>query len=196
MSFRDLNTLVDAHQSVTTKVFVDGELVHQNLNAAVDRPWRVYSITKSVVSLLVGIAEAEGLLALEDPVARFVPQWRESASQEVTIRELLSMTSGRESTASLDDEMISIANDQTAYAIDLGQAATPGAQWHYDNIAAQILEPVLTAATGDLVEFAQERLFTPLNLGPVGGSAASPETLWPTPESQRLLINSVLLVNL
>ena len=55
MSFRDLNTLVDAHQSVTTKVFVDGELVHQNLNAAVDRPWRVYSITKSVVSLLVGI---------------------------------------------------------------------------------------------------------------------------------------------
>lgn len=167
MNFRELDALVNAHQSVTTKVFVAGELVHENLSARADRPWRVYSITKSVVSLLAGIAEAEGLLSLEDPVARFVPEWHESPSNEVSIRELLSMTSGRRSTVSLEDEMMSIALDQSEFALGVGQDVVPSASWLYDNIAAQVLEPVLTAATGDLIEFAQQKLFTPLSFDAV-----------------------------
>jgi CubicO group peptidase (beta-lactamase class C family) len=61
MNFRELDELVDAHQSVTTMVWVDGERVHTNLSKGVDRPWRVYSITKSIVSLVTGIAQDEGL---------------------------------------------------------------------------------------------------------------------------------------
>lgn len=167
MSFRSLDTLVDAHQSVTTKVFVGGTLVHQNLSAGVDRPWRIYSITKSVVSMLVGIAEGDGLLTLDDRVAQYVPEWRGSDSAEVTIRQLLSMTSGRETSEVLDDEMTSIADDKTAFAVSLGQAAVPGSTWHYDNLAAQVLEPVLTAVTGDLIGFAHDRLFSPVGMGSV-----------------------------
>lgn len=165
MSFRDLDTLVDAHQSVTTKVFHDGELVYQNLSNRVDRPWRVYSVTKSVVSLLVGIAQEEGLLSLDDKVSAYIPQWDQGSSADVTVRHLLSMTSGREWSASLDDEMVSIAADQSAFALELGQSDPPGTVWRYDNVAAQILEPVLSKVTGGISAYAEQKLFGPLGIG-------------------------------
>lgn len=165
MSFRDLDTLVDAHQSVTTKVFHDGELVYQNLSNRVDRPWRVYSVTKSVVSLLVGIAQEEGLLSLDDTVASYIPQWDQGPSANVTLRHLLSMTSGREWSGTLDDEMVSIAADQSEFALGVGQGDTPGTVWRYDNVAAQVLEPVLTKVTGGITAYAEQKLFNPLGIG-------------------------------
>jgi CubicO group peptidase (beta-lactamase class C family) len=48
---------------------------------------------------------------------------------------------------------------------EAGQSGEAGGVWHYDNMAAQVLEPVLTAALGrDIEAFARERLFEPLGL--------------------------------
>ena len=58
-------------------------------------PREVFSITKSVTSALVGIAIRDGDLRLDDRVSTYVPQWRGTASETVTVRNLLSNDSGR-----------------------------------------------------------------------------------------------------
>ena len=129
-------------------------------------PVRAFSITKSVTSLLVGIAQDEGLLEISDPVADFVSEWQGTSSAAVTIRDLLTNTSGREWDSRTDyREMALQADDKTAFAVGLGQDADPGEAWTYNNSAVQVLEAVLEAATGMAVdEFAQTRLFEPLGM--------------------------------
>ncbi|NLP82503.1 serine hydrolase [Microbacterium sp. CFH 90308] len=129
-------------------------------------PVRAFSITKSVTSLLIGIAQDEGHLEISDPVADFVSDWQNTSSAAVTIRDLLTNTSGREWDSRTDyREMALQADDKTAFALGLGQDADPGEEWIYNNSAVQVLEAVLEAATGMAVdEFAQTRLFEPLGL--------------------------------
>lgn len=77
-------------------VLRDGKLAGEwNWQVTRDVPREVFSITKSVTSTLVGIAIRDGDLRLDDRVARYVPQWRGTASAGVTVRNLLSNDSGR-----------------------------------------------------------------------------------------------------
>ena len=84
---------------------------------------------------------------------------------KVTVRDLLSMDSGREWSLTIDYKQLLQAKDQTAFAVGLGQAHAPGQQWAYNNSAVQTLERVLVGATGEPVaRFAQQRLFGPLRM--------------------------------
>lgn len=84
----------------------------------------------------------------------------------MTVEQLLAMTSGRRWTYDLDyGDMIRRAADKTAFALGVGQEDEPGASWEYDNIAVQVLEEVLTSATGTQVrDLARTRLFEPIGL--------------------------------
>lgn len=154
--------------STCVAVVRDGVLVHRWTAPGADARTAgpVYSVTKSVTALLVAIAVAEGDLALDDRVADHVPQWRGGPSAQVTVEQLLSMTSGRRWTYDLDyGEMIRRAPDKTAFALGVGQEDRPGATWEYDNIAVQVLEAVLASATGeDVADYARDRLFDPVGL--------------------------------
>jgi CubicO group peptidase (beta-lactamase class C family) len=145
-------------------VMRDGEIVTSTPD--VTEPQRAWSITKSVASLLVGIAVDDGALALEDRASDYIPQWRGTESESVTVRDLLAMVSGREWTRQLDyRDMALRAKDKTAFALDLGQDSAPGTVWVYNNSAVQTLDAVLEAATGVAVEeFAAARLFDPLGM--------------------------------
>jgi CubicO group peptidase (beta-lactamase class C family) len=125
----------------------------------------VYSATKSVASTLVGIARDDGDLRLDDSASRWIPQWKGTKSQAVTVRDLLSMDSGREWSALTDYVRLLTAPDRTAFAIGLGQAAAPGTVWAYNNSAVQTLDRVLARATGeDVAAFAERRLLEPLGM--------------------------------
>lgn len=145
-------------------VIKDGDVVTSTPD--VSEPQRAWSITKSVTSILVGIAADDGDLALDGLASDFIPQWRGTPSEDVTIHDLLAMVSGREWTRDLDyKEMALRAPDKTAFAVGLGQDADPGTVWVYNNSAVQTLEVVLEVATGTPVEqFAAERLFEPLGM--------------------------------
>jgi CubicO group peptidase (beta-lactamase class C family) len=126
----------------------------------------VFSVTKSIASTLVGLAQADGLLDIDEPAARYVPEWVGSDSKDVTIRQLLSNASGRRRALSSDYLALAGAEDRTAYAVGVGQAAPPGSVWAYNNTAIQVLDAVLVAATGrPTAEFAEEQLFDPLGMG-------------------------------
>lgn len=154
--------------STCVAVVEGGSLVHRWTAPGVDARSSapVYSVTKSVTALLVAIAVDEGVLDLTDRVAEHVPSWREGPSSEVTVEQVLAMTSGRRWTYDLDyGQMIRRAVDKTAFALAVGQEHPPGSRWEYDNMAVQVLAAVLTEVTGrDVADYAEARLFEPIGL--------------------------------
>ena len=143
-----------------------GKLVGEwNWQLPREEPREVFSITKSVTSTLVGIAVRDGDLRLDDPVSTYVPQWRGTASESVTVRNLLSNDSGRFWSLQTDYSELLAARSRTRYAVSLPQQYAPGSAWAYNNAAIQVLEPVLEEATGmPVARFARERLFEPLGM--------------------------------
>jgi CubicO group peptidase (beta-lactamase class C family) len=125
----------------------------------------VFSVTKSVTSTLVGLAQADGALAVDEPASTYIEAWRGTPSESVTVRNLLANDSGRFWDPQSDYESLLQATDRTAYAVGLSQPEPPGTVWTYNNAAIQTLDAVLRSATGaDPATFAQQRLFGPLGM--------------------------------
>lgn len=86
----------DAHAGVAVLVLVDGKAVCET--GATDKAFELWSGTKSFVGMIAAAAVQDGLLTLDERVADTIPEWRnDELKQQVTIRQLLSMTSGQPS---------------------------------------------------------------------------------------------------
>ncbi len=133
------------------------------------------SVSKSVTSLLVGIALDDGRLASEDtPVLDALPRysglqgdpWRDA----LTVRHLLSMRSDlawrEEPYAGSDLETLNrSAEDWVRFVLDRPLVAAPGSDWQYNSGGVIALAGVLRAVEQeDVVAFAHERLFAPLGI--------------------------------
>lgn len=131
-----------------------------------DSEREAFSVTKSITSTLVGIAQEQGLLDIDQPVSDFITEWVGTPSEDVTIRNLLVNDSGRFQTAESDYVQMAIHEaDKTGYAIGLEQQHEIGIVWVYNNAAIQVLEEVLERATGvDMHEYARTELFDPLGM--------------------------------
>lgn len=147
-------------------VLRDGKLVRQwAWDVPRKQPREVFSITKSVASALVGIAVRDGDLRASDPVSDYVPAWRGTPSEQVTVRNLLSNDSGRFWSMASDYDLLLHAENRTAYAVGLDQQHAPGSAWAYNNAAIQVLDRVISRATGTPTDqYAAERLFGPLGM--------------------------------
>lgn len=170
-TFDELHEYLEGTNSNCTVTVKDGRIVDEAYwnDTAAETPQEIFSASKSVTSLLVGIAQDQGLLDIDDPASDYITEWQGTPSEDVTIRNLLSNDSGRYWDFRTDYlEMAAGARDKTQFAIDLGQAAEPGERWVYNNAAIQTLERVLEVATGQPVpDFAAEHLF-----GPIGAEAS------------------------
>jgi CubicO group peptidase (beta-lactamase class C family) len=119
-----------------------------------------FSVTKSYTSALVGVAQADGSLDIDEPASRYITEWAGTPSEEITIGNLLSGSSGLHSPGGFD---IVGAEDATDYGIALEQEVPPGTDWQNNEPAIQTLERVLTEATGETpATYAQERIFDPI----------------------------------
>lgn len=108
----------------------------------------VASISKSISALLIGIAQRKGVLSIDQKVSDFLPAWRNTTSADVTIRHLLSMTSGRTYTNFDLPTLVLTPRAKSTSAAAGTQSATPGTVWLYNDNGVQILEAVLTSALG------------------------------------------------
>jgi CubicO group peptidase (beta-lactamase class C family) len=132
---------------------------------AADTPREVFSVTKSVTSTLVGQAQADGDLRVDQRAARYIEEWRGTKSRGVTIRDILSNDSGRQWDAGTDYGGLPQAEDRTQFAIDLQQQYPPGKVWAYNNAAIQTLDRVVSTATGEPTrDYAASRLFGPIGM--------------------------------
>jgi CubicO group peptidase (beta-lactamase class C family) len=148
------------------RVEVAGELVHDaHLHgpAVAD----VFSITKSVLSTLVGIAMADGLVTDLDTSLGQVLDVRGTPAESHTLRHLLTMTRGSETDSEWDvDTVWSRQDSWVQHLASAPQLTPPGARFRYDGGAAHLLSAALTRLVGrPVADYAAERLFTPLGVG-------------------------------
>jgi CubicO group peptidase (beta-lactamase class C family) len=163
-----LDEFLGARGTHCVAVVRNGYLVHSRYWNGYDArtEQEVFSVSKSVTATLVGIAQDLGRLDVDQPASDFLTEWRGTASEEVTIRNLLANDSGRHYDFTTDYEVMALGvEDKSAFAIGLDQQHEAGTWWAYNNSAIQTLEEVLERATGqDVAQFAEQHLFGPLGM--------------------------------
>lgn len=136
-------------------------------------PMLSWSMAKSVLAALYGIAIGEGRLQLEQPAP--VPEWsaQDDPRHAITIDQLLRMSSGLEfdeTYGAINDvsRMLFTQSDTGAFAAGFDLAGEPGTVWSYSSGTANILSRVLRDSFGgnsdELVRYANERLFDPVGM--------------------------------
>lgn len=144
---------------------------------------QVWSTTKSFTSTLVGIAIDEGRLTLDQTVGELIPDRipaeADPRAASVTVRELLSMTSGFAWESSTDFQYVFDDVDITARTLGLPFSCDPGTCYEYNSGNVEVLGSILERVTGEsLAAYAQPRLFDPLGIAPpVWDVGATGETL-------------------
>jgi CubicO group peptidase (beta-lactamase class C family) len=140
---------------------------------------RVNSATKGVVSALVGIASARGLIGSTDtPVLDFFPDHKplsvDERKRQMTLQSLLDMTSGLEWVEPLTDEipLSLIAMQRSAnweeFILNRPMAATPGSVFNYNSGNSHLLSAIVARKSGMRTdEFAAQHLFKPLGISDV-----------------------------
>lgn len=154
-------------------VIKNGYLIAENYfnEGSVDQKDRLQSVTKSYTSALVGIALEQGyLVSLNQKMLDFFPelvdQITDPRKEQITIRDLLQMRAGypwEESTAELFELLYTGFRPSTL--IDVPLVRDPGIKVEYSNLTSHLLGIIVARATDtDLKSFAEEYLFSPLNV--------------------------------
>lgn len=124
----------------------------------------VFSVTKSVTSILVGIAIDEGRLHLDDTLAERLPKYADQMSKQtkaVTLRQLLTMTAGVDPYSTYNTQ----AKDAVGQIIRDGFVTDPGTEWNYSNADAHLVSAILqNAVHRTVLDYAREKLFDPLGI--------------------------------
>ena len=127
------------------------------------------SSVKSWTGLLTGMLIADGKIkGVDQPVSDFLPGWGEGQKAKVTIRHLLTMTSGLKQRLGQEpgpNQSVGFEADKTAFVLGLPLDFAPGERWSYSNEGVQLLSPILEKAAGmPLQDYARTRLFEPLGM--------------------------------
>lgn len=124
----------------------------------------IHSASKSILSATVGAAIDDGLLTLDATVGESlagkfsVP----TSKQSITVKHLLSMTSGIQ--WSEDSTEYRIGVNRIQGILNLKQAYTPGKHWNYSTGDATLLAAVVAAKTGSYAGYADSRILSPLGI--------------------------------
>src|SRR5213075_3328099 len=127
--------------------------------------YSVGSISKQFTAAALLMLAEEGKLSLDDKVVRWLPEL--TRANEVTIRELLSRTSGYQDFWPQDYVMPNMLHPVTAQKILDTWAKKPldfepGTKWQYSNTNFVIAGVIIEKASGKpLFDFLQEKIFTP-----------------------------------
>ena len=151
-----------------------GELVYERYYGGQEpeEPINTRSVTKSVTATLVGIALAEGALeSLDQTVGELIPEripdGADPAVAEITVRQLLTMTSGLAWDAGSDWPTLTASEDWAALTLGQPVVGVPGETYVYNTGGSHLLGVIVAAATGrPLEEYAREKLFDPLGIVP------------------------------
>jgi CubicO group peptidase (beta-lactamase class C family) len=168
-----------------------GRLVFEQYFPGLDQPWGekearheftpttrhdIRSASKSVISLLVGIAIDHKLIAnADEPVIKFFPEYqtvKQAGWDAITIRHLLTMSSGIKWDETLswtdprnDEPHLGSETDPVGYVLAKPVAAPPDMVWVYNGGGTELLGNILERASGQKLQaFAREVLFGPIDV--------------------------------
>ena len=174
--------VVEQHGKLQFEAYFDGRdnpggaLFSRDASFTPDDLHDVRSVTKSITSLLVGIAIERGQLkSIDTPVIDFFPELAELKTPErsrITLAHLLTMTHGLDWDESgsyvrlgNSETRMRFASDPDRYVLERDIVAPPGTRFNYSGGATALLGEVLVRSTGvPLDRFADEALFQPLGI--------------------------------
>ncbi len=159
----DLEQYLADNKSTGMLVLKDGTIVYEEYWLGHSREGRhiSWSVAKSFVSALVGIAVAEGKIAsIELPVTDYLPELEGTGYDGVAIRDILEMSSGvgfNEDYADYDSDInrfgraIGFGGAMAQFAKSLRRAREPGTYHHYVSVDTQVLAMLLVAVSGESI---------------------------------------------
>jgi CubicO group peptidase (beta-lactamase class C family) len=195
----DLDTMVpDLYPQVRSVLVVrHGHLVYERYWQGADAGdgHTSYSVTKSFVSALVGIALGEGRLrsldqTVEELLAGHLPADADPRLRRVTVKQLLTMTSGLagdDSSLAGDDRVsdrMAQSRDWVRHILGRRLETSPGERFAYSSASSHLLSAVVADATGkSTLAYARAKLFGPLGIAT--GDAYQPTVdHWPPTEAE------------
>lgn len=135
-----------------------------------DRTTNVKSVSKSIVSLLVGIAIDKGYLrGVDQPIGEFFTDYfnrhPDPVKEAITIKDLLTMRSGLASTSIRNYGRWVVSDNWIEYVLDQALVSRPGDQMIYSTGSSHLLSAIITRASGmSTRSFANRYLFGPLGI--------------------------------
>jgi CubicO group peptidase (beta-lactamase class C family) len=175
----DVDAYMAGQRAAALVIVHDGKLrlERYGLGFGSDGRWTSFSVAKSITSTLVGAALKDGAIrSMDDKVSEYLPQLKGSAYDDVSIRQLMTMTSGvrwNEDYADPASDVARFNNHKPEEGVDalvsymrrLPRAAPPGTRWNYSTGETNLVGVLLSHATGKtLSAYLSQKIWVPAGM--------------------------------
>jgi CubicO group peptidase (beta-lactamase class C family) len=175
----DLDAYMAGQRSAALLIVHDGKLRLERYGLGFDGSgrWTSFSVAKSITSTLVGAALRDGhIKSMDDRVSDYIPQMKGSAYDDVSVRQLLTMTSGVRWNEDYGDPNSDVAQFNkhqpepgvdalVSYMRKLPREAPAGTRWHYSTGETNLVGILLAQATKKpLAQYLSEKIWIPAGM--------------------------------
>jgi CubicO group peptidase (beta-lactamase class C family) len=175
----DVDTYMKDQRTAALVIIQDGKirLEKYGLDFGPGGRWTSFSVAKSITSTLVGAAIKDGYIkSIGDKVSDYIPDLRGSVYDNVTIKQLLTMTSGVKWNEDYGDPMSDVAlfnahkadpgvDVTVSYMRNLKREAPPGAKWVYKTGETNLIGVLASSATKKkLSDYLSEKIWQPFGM--------------------------------
>ena len=175
----DVDAFMAGQRSAALIVLHDGKVRLERYGLGFDASgrWTSFSVAKSVTSTLVGAAIRDGFIkSMDDKITDYIPQMKGSAYDEVSVQQLLTMTSGVRWNEDYADPNSDVArfnnhkpeegvNALVSYMRRLPRDVPAGTRWHYSTGETNLIGLVLTEAIKKpLATYLSEKIWVPAGM--------------------------------
>lgn len=175
--FAKMKAYSDSEGGVGLVVMVDGKIAGEAYRDGMSQATvtQSYSMHKSVLGLLYGVALDEGVIgSLDDPIGTYIDEWADDPRGEITLRAFLTMSSGLRPPSFTEDFMEAmqflLSHKVTQEALELEPEFEPFEQFWYKNTDSQLAGAALNralkaAGKGNYTSYLQEKIWCPIGAG-------------------------------
>jgi CubicO group peptidase (beta-lactamase class C family) len=175
----DIDAFMAGQRSAAVLIVHDGKLRLERYGLGFDGAgrWTSFSVAKSFTSTLVGAALRDGYIkSLDDKLGDYIPDMKGSAYENVTVKQLLTMTSGVQWNENYGDPNSDVARFNNhkpepgvdalvSYMRKLPRAAPAGTRWNYSTGETNLVGVLLTAAVKKpLADYLSEKVWKPAGM--------------------------------
>ena len=175
----DVDAYMAGQRSAALLIVHDGKLRLERYGLGFDRAgrWTTFSVAKSMTSTLVGAALRDGYIRrMDDKVSDYIPEMKGSAYDDVSIRQLLTMTSGvrwNEDYADPNSDVAQFNKHKPEDGVDalvsymrrLPREVPAGTRWHYSTGETNLVGGLLGRATKKpLASYLSEKIWVPVGM--------------------------------
>lgn len=167
----DVLAKLEENQSTAYLIIKNDSIVHEEYwdRSKVNTLSNSFSVAKSIVSILVGIAADEGRLNIDDAVGKYLPEFSKGSNAKLRIRHLLQMSSGLdwdESYSSLFSKTTEAyyGSNLKSQVLKLKVIREPGTKFEYMSCNTVLLALIVSQVTGETISgYATEKLWKPIH---------------------------------